>query len=133
MGMSASKKIKKSPKALIDMEDIIALQLRDGKKGKAAFMTWGRVFDRVDTTVVESKIAKVAEKFGFRDVKSVAVCDSLQEVSHYPYFYEALVSFAWKPIPFGKNIKCGLRRRERKYPQGKRFISWERSTKNSES
>jgi hypothetical protein len=73
------------------MNDIIAIQVKDRKKGKAAFITWGRVFDRLDTSVVERKIADAAEKFGLRDITSISICDSLQDVAQYPFFYEALV------------------------------------------
>ena len=101
------------------MNEIIAIKLEDGKKGKAAFLTWGRVFDSIDTTSVERKIVDAAKKFGFRDVKSVSVCDSLQGVSRYPFFYEALVSISWKPIPFGKKYKAWAAKKRREISAGK--------------
>jgi hypothetical protein len=87
------------PTTFEPMDDIIAIEIKDEKKGKAAFLTWGRVFERVDVSIIQRKIADVAPNFGFYDVRSVSVCDSLRDVAHYPYFYESLIHISWKPIP----------------------------------
>jgi hypothetical protein len=62
-------------------------------------MTWGRIFDRID----ETELLDVVEKYmSGCDVKypiQMKVCISLQEISHYPYFYEALFSFSQEKIP----------------------------------
>ena len=101
------------------MDDIIAVEVKDGKRGNAAFLTWGRVFDRIDPDIIENKIAAAAPRFGLHNIKSVQVCWSLQEVARYPYFYEALVAFSWKPIPFGKGYKAWAAKKRKEISAGK--------------
>src|SRR4051812_15683190 len=85
------------------MQDIVAIRVVDKKRGKAAFLTWGRVFDSTDTTALRDVVAKVAAaRFGFRHIVSVEVCECLQEVGRYKYFFEALAAFSGKRIPFGR-------------------------------
>jgi hypothetical protein len=49
---------------------------------------------------------------------------SLIEVSRFQYFYEALLSFAWKPIPFGEHMQewQASRRLELKAGRGIYFL-----------
>lgn len=102
------------------MEDIVGIKVVDKKKGAVAFLTWGRVFDRVDPGPLEKAVGMALSGFGFKNVKSVKVCHSLQDVADYTYFHEGLVAMSWKPIPFGKKTyKSWIIRMRRAIPQGK--------------
>ena len=101
------------------MEDVIAIKVKGGHKRIAAFMTWGRVFDKVDTLPIQRAIANAAAQFGIREIKSIIVCESLQEVAHFPYFYEVLLMISWKPIPFGKKYKAWATKTRRQILEGK--------------
>ena len=101
------------------MEDIIAIKVLDKKKGEAAFLTWGRVFDRVDPAHIEKVLTRFLPKYGLNDVAKVTVCWSLKDVASYPYFFEKLVFFAWKPIPFGKRYKSWAFKMKRAISSGK--------------
>ncbi len=100
------------------MEDIIAIKVLDKKKGEAAFLTWGRVLDRVDPAPMEKMLAKFLPKYGLNNVIKVSVCWSLKDVASYPYFFEKLVFFAWNPIPFGKRYKSWASRMKRAISAG---------------
>jgi hypothetical protein len=101
------------------MHDVIAIKVKDKRKGKGAFLTWGRVFDRLDTSEIENKIILAAKRFGFHHIESISVCESLQSVAHYPYFYEALLTISWKPIPFGRGYKIWAKKKKREMLAGK--------------
>jgi hypothetical protein len=84
------------------MDDIVAVavELEDG--AQRYFLTWGRLFDRVDGTTLESVVLENAHRFALGGVALRArVCDSLQEAAGERYFYESLFDMAQKPIPFG--------------------------------
>jgi len=85
------------------MEDVVAIKITDRKKGQVAFLTWGRVFDRTDPKPLEKAVANGVKHFGFVNVISIAVCDSLQEVRACEYFFEGLIAISWRPIRFKKN------------------------------
>ena|SRR5258706_11189911 len=85
------------------MEDVVAVKVRGSKVAVHYFITWGRIFDRVDPKSLELVVAKHASKFGVRNLKSVTVCDSLREASKARYFYEALFHISQEKIPFGKS------------------------------
>jgi hypothetical protein len=119
------------------MDDVVAVKVKDAKGQAHYFITWGRIFDRVDPKGLESLVAKHAPKYGIKSVRSVTVCDSLQLASKARYFYEALLRFSPAKIPFGKKtyepwrakvrvqmsagsqlFYCGIRK-QKKYPQSK--------------
>jgi len=83
------------------MDDIVAIKVRDSKAGVRYFITWGRIFDRVDPTSLELMVAKQASKFGLRHLRTVVVCDSLQEASKARYFHEAVFRISQEKVPFG--------------------------------
>jgi hypothetical protein len=96
------------------MDDVVALKIRDKKRGRAAFLTWCRVFDRTDRTRLKAAVVSgAAERFGFHHVTSIELCSSLQDVSECTYFFEGLIAIAGQPIPFGRTTyrlgrpKCG--------------------------
>jgi hypothetical protein len=83
------------------MDDVVAVKLTESKGRAHFFLTWGRIFDRVDPNGLETVIAKHAGRFGIKNPKSVAVCDSLKEASRARYFYESLFHISQEKIPFG--------------------------------
>jgi hypothetical protein len=77
------------------MEDIVAIRVVDSRSKKHFFVTWGRVFDSVDPTLLLEAVRSALSKFGgISAIRSTNVCDTLQEASKQPYFYEALFSFS---------------------------------------
>ena len=85
------------------MDDIVAIKVRDAKEAKHYFLTWGRIFDRVEAKQLESVFAKHVSKFGLKRFTEVSVCDSLQEASASHYFHEAFFHISQEKIPFGKS------------------------------
>jgi hypothetical protein len=76
------------------MEDVVAIKLRDRKRGEWAVVTWGRVYDAVDETPLLDAIRRVAPQIGFPDLEHAEVCYHLGDVRDYQYFHEALLAFA---------------------------------------
>jgi hypothetical protein len=77
------------------MDDIIAVEVTLTSKAKRYFLTFGRIFDVVDCSEIESLILKhaVGYALGGRP-KSARVCYSLREAadtSDAPYFYECFL------------------------------------------
>jgi len=77
------------------VEDVVAVEVRLKGGGKRYFMTWGRVQEAVDGSALESIVLDQCPTF---DLGGVAVkarlCDTLQDASREPYFFEALVYFS---------------------------------------
>ena len=46
------------------MEDIIGIEVKDGIKGYCAFLTWGRIFARVESKELLDVIAKYFSRYG---------------------------------------------------------------------
>jgi len=82
------------------MEDVVAIEATFTDGSKLYCMTWGRVFDPVDPTellaVVQPLIVQPED-----DLAKLRVCETLQEASSAPYFFEALIFFGQRSIPFG--------------------------------
>ncbi len=96
------------------MDDIVAVKVRDSKVGVRYFITWGRIFDRVDPKSLESVIAKHVSNYGIANLKAVTVCDSLQEASRARYFHEALFHISQQRIPYGTRTYAAWRAKTRK-------------------
>lgn len=102
------------------MEDIVAVEVTTSDGHRAYFMTWGRIQDIVDPGPIERLMLKVAHKFAIGGAaESARICKSLQEAKDAPYFYEAVVAFAHKPIPFGPDYANWRRRMQRRMRAGK--------------
>lgn len=80
------------------MENIIALRIRDKEKGEAAFLTWGRIFGNVDATQLCTILLKHLPAFNIHHPESIELCYSLNEVSHFPYFYEGKILFSQRIV-----------------------------------
>jgi hypothetical protein len=96
------------------MDDIVAIKVRDTKARTHYFLTWGRIFDRIDPRELELVFTKHVSKFGIKNQTSVTVCDSLQEASSARYFYEALFHISQNKIPFGVSSYDPWRARTKK-------------------
>lgn len=83
------------------MEDIVSIKIRDSDGTWYGLMTYGRIWARNDDRDLLRVVSQHLATFGIREPQSLELCDSLQQVSTAQYFYEALLSFASDPIPFG--------------------------------
>jgi hypothetical protein len=85
------------------MEDIVAVEVTTDTGAVTYFLTWGRIQDQVDPEPLESLVMSVVGKFATPGTAmSARLCDSLQEASSAPYFFEHYFGFCQQPIPFGK-------------------------------
>jgi hypothetical protein len=82
------------------MEDVVAIEATVADGSKLYCMTWGRVFDPVDPTELLDVVYPLMVK-PEDEPASLRVCDSLQEASGAPYFFEALIFFGQRHIPVG--------------------------------
>jgi hypothetical protein len=98
------------------MEDIIGFIVSDSKKGHGAFITWGRIISPDKALEV---LSRALPTFGFSGSAKIRICDSLQEVSKYPYFFEGLFYFSARHIPYGKNYRLWSNRMEKQMNLGK--------------
>ncbi|HEV3102667.1 MAG TPA: hypothetical protein VG426_10070 [Candidatus Dormibacteraeota bacterium] len=107
------------------MEDLVALRVRLKDGGVRYFLTWGRLFDPVDPKPLEAVVKANLGKFALQgEANSVEVCESLQEASRQPYFFEALWWFAQQTIPYGSGYMRWAIARRRRLEVGKelRFL-----------
>jgi hypothetical protein len=88
------------------MDDVIGVRVRDAKRGWVGFVTYGRLWDRVDPANELAAISAHFSTFGIKEPVDVRLCDSLQELASAKYFYEALLTFAWQPVPFGPGYEA---------------------------
>ena len=102
------------------MEDIVAVEVTTSDGHRAYFLTWGRIQHVVDPAPIESLMLKVVHKFAIGGTATSArLCLSLQEAKDAPYFFEAVIAFAHKPIPFGPGYQSWRRRMQRRMREGK--------------
>jgi hypothetical protein len=99
------------------MEDIIAIRVAFADQPIRHVLTWGRIQDAVDPKPVEQLAAAFMSPRGI--VSRTTVCDSLQEASQCPYFYEALFDMAQRRIPFGDGYEEWVRERDRAMREGR--------------
>jgi hypothetical protein len=71
---------------------VVAVEVRLKSGPKRYFMTWGRV---QDVDALEALVLDQCPTFDLGGVAAKArLCDTLQDASREPYFYEALVYFS---------------------------------------
>lgn len=76
------------------MEHIIGIKFKHKDGTYGAYITWGRIFDDLDDADLLEIVSKKPH------VLEAKLCRTLQEVKHYPYFYEVFWQFpAYKDIP----------------------------------
>jgi hypothetical protein len=88
------------------LEDVVGITGKDSAGVDVAFMAWGRLFDAVEEANLLETVRVHSPKYVSGPINSLKLCDSLAQVSSYKYFYEALLHFAWEPIPFGDKYEA---------------------------
>jgi hypothetical protein len=87
------------------MEDVVAVEVQLVGGGSRYVITWGRIQDEVDPTQLEALVLAHSRRLDLGGTAERArVCFSLREAADSgsaPYFYEGLLDFAHRPIPFG--------------------------------
>ena len=83
------------------MEDIIAIRVTDSRDRKHYFLTWGRVFNRIETDELFSAIKPHLKSFGIKNGRHFHLCDSLREAVRQRYFFEAFFKMTQEKIPYG--------------------------------
>ena len=105
-------------KRVNDMEDIVGIKIKDKIFGQVSFITWGRIFHPVDPQLLLDNVIRHTPKFGIKNVEAIDLCDTLQEISSFPYFYEALFEFSQKIIPDGKRYNVWKNKMKRAIERG---------------
>jgi len=100
------------------MEDIVGIKFKDKIRGEGALITWGRLFDRVDSTELLEVVKPHLSSFGVTELESIELCYSLMEISHFPYFYECLIPFIQEPIPNGIKYKTWVKKKQKALKDG---------------
>jgi hypothetical protein len=102
------------------VEDIVALRVALRQGGRRYFLTWGRLFDAVDGKELEQVVAKNLHIFSLGGAPTtVQLCDSIQEASREPYFFEALWHLAQEKVPYGSGHKRWVNAKRKQLLQGK--------------
>jgi hypothetical protein len=82
------------------MEDVVAIEVTRAGGSTTYYMTWGRLFDPVDPAALLAAVRCHLITPG-DEPASLRVCNTLREASDAPYFFEGVIAFAQKRIPFG--------------------------------
>jgi hypothetical protein len=85
------------------MEEIVALRATLSSGEDRYFLTWGRLFDAVEPQGLIDAVRPHVTRMARGEVSTLEVCDSLQDASGEPYFYEGLFAFCQTPIPYGSH------------------------------
>lgn len=101
------------------MEDVVGLIYRFESSETRSFMTWGRVFDPVDPTLLIQVVMNSATAGRTEKIVEARVCRSLQEVSGAEYFFESLFYFANERIPYGRRYDKWANSQRKLMEQGK--------------
>ncbi|MBJ7594948.1 MAG: hypothetical protein JF886_08840 [Candidatus Dormibacteraeota bacterium] len=83
------------------------------------FLTWGRVFDAVDPTPLIDAVKPHLVRMSRGEVRIVEVCDSLQEASAQPYFFESFFMLCQQRIPYGPGYDDWAAETRKKMTAGK--------------
>ena len=104
------------------MDDWVAVEVKTDSGRSGFIVTWGRIQDATDTRPLEELTLRIASQFsiGGRPV-SARVCTSLREAAAQPTFFEALLTFAQKPIPYGERYDEWRRETAKKMDEGREF------------
>ena len=102
------------------MDDVVAARVRLTDGSSRYFMTWGRIQHAVDPMAVEQILWAALPGFALGGVpQSVQLCRSLQEAADSEFFFEALVSIAREPIPFGPSYQEWVAEKNQRMISGK--------------
>jgi hypothetical protein len=101
------------------MEDVVAIKIRDVRRGWVGAMTWGRLWDPIDDRELLEAIKRHLSGFGIEEPVEIQLCSSLREIESGEYFYEALLKFSWKPPAFGPRYEDWRAERKAALEQGR--------------
>lgn len=87
------------------MEDVVGIKAKDRSGNIVAFMTWGRLFDPVEDDGLLKAVENQSGSFAGGPMIDFSICRSLLDVADHQYFFEGLLHFAWRPIPFGEGYE----------------------------
>ena len=104
------------------MDDWVAVEVKTDSGRSAFFVTWGRIQDPVDPGPLEELTLRAATQFSIGGKPlSARVCASLREAVSQPYFYEALLTLAQEPIPYGDGYDKWRREKAEDMAEGREF------------
>ena len=86
------------------MHDVVGIGARDASGRFVAFMVWGRLFDVVGDRELLDLVRERSSSFAGAPMTDFRICASLIEISKHEYFFEGLLWFARRPIPFGEEF-----------------------------
>ena len=117
------------------MDDIVAVKVVDKKKVEYFFLTWGRVFEPINSNKLLLAVSKNLANFGVSEIVDISLCDSLQEASLQKYFFESFFKMSQKRIPFGKKYNLWLKSIRKDILSGKEiyFAGKQKSSKNEKN
>jgi hypothetical protein len=112
------------------MEDWVAVEVRTDSGQSGFFVTWGRMQDAVDPRPLEELMLRAAAGFALGGIPvSARVCANLQEAAAQPYFFEALLKMAGRPIPYGEDYDAWQRERAKAMEEGQEIYFVGRASK----
>ena len=80
----------------------MALRVTTDTGAECFFMTWGRIQDPLDPSLLEAILLEKADSFHTPGVPVQAqLCGTLQEARDAPHFYEGFFAFCQEAIPYG--------------------------------
>lgn len=114
------------------MEDIIALKVttEDDRNG-LYFLTWGRIFDRIDDTEIIEVLSQNLNRYGIYSYLNIELCDSLVQASRERYFYEHFFSMCQKKIEFGTEYEKWREAKKKDLLKGKEIYFLGRAKESS--
>lgn len=116
------------------MEDIVAVAVELENGEKRYFLTWGRIQNSVAYDPLEAIVLKHAQKFDLGGApKKAWVCDTLQEASQQPFFFEYLFAMSQKGIPIGKGYLAWKKKIDQLMKGGKELYYLGKPKRNTAS
>jgi hypothetical protein len=83
------------------MDDVVALRVTLATGGQRFFLTWGRLFGAGEDQPLIDVVRPHLERMARSEVRTVQICDSMQEAAGERYFFEAFFTLCQQCIPFG--------------------------------
>ena len=87
------------------MDDVVGLRVTLKNGRVRGVITWGRVGDPIDDGWLLDAYRLSLSVESKAEVERVELCGSLREISTSEYFFEGLIAFARRPIPFGEGYE----------------------------
>jgi hypothetical protein len=91
------------------MDDVVAVEVELAAGELRYFITWGRIQDEVDPEPLAALVLEHSRQVALDNpAQRARVCQSLREAADSqsaPYFYECLLVFVRRPVPFGPDYQ----------------------------